>query len=178
MKSHLLAKRQICLDLNRYSNVVNSSAIKYSVQAKAIMLCDEPFTTDNGLLTPTHKMKRHQLRQKFKNDIQEMYKHLPQNMTQFLHETWHFLLFTYACHFVKMMVHYFIMKYGYLARSVWQNHVVTVIDYCGLFRKLPSNYKFKTRDFQKLRQFQCDVSYSMTEHFLVIIISLVRYRYQ
>lgn len=46
-------------------------------QAKAIMLCDEPFSVENGLLTPTHKMKRHQLRQKFKNDIQEMYKHLP-----------------------------------------------------------------------------------------------------
>ncbi|XP_065883666.1 long-chain-fatty-acid--CoA ligase 1-like [Dysidea avara] len=46
-------------------------------QAKAIMLYDEPFSVENGLLTPTQKMKRPQLRHKFKDDIQEMYKHLP-----------------------------------------------------------------------------------------------------
>jgi len=41
------------------------------------MLYDEPFSVENGLLTPTQKMKRPQLRHKFKDDIQEMYKHLP-----------------------------------------------------------------------------------------------------
>ena len=43
------------------------------MQAKDIYLCAEPFSVDNGLLTPTFKSKRPQLRKHFKPQIDDMY---------------------------------------------------------------------------------------------------------
>ena len=43
-------------------------------QVQAIHLEPEPFSIQNGLLTPTLKSKRPQLRQKFKPIMAEIYK--------------------------------------------------------------------------------------------------------
>jgi long-chain acyl-CoA synthetase len=43
------------------------------LQVKQIYLTHEQFTIDNGLLTPTMKAKRPQLRQKYEDVIRKMY---------------------------------------------------------------------------------------------------------
>lgn len=45
-------------------------------QVKDIFLYPEQFSVENGLLTPTFKAKRHELKVKFKSEIDEMYKNL------------------------------------------------------------------------------------------------------
>lgn len=42
-------------------------------QAKAIYLTPEQFTTENGLLTPTYKVKREVAKERFMDAIREMY---------------------------------------------------------------------------------------------------------
>jgi long-chain acyl-CoA synthetase len=44
---------------------------------KAIHLEPETFTVDNGLLTPTFKMKRKQLKDKYEREIERLYASLP-----------------------------------------------------------------------------------------------------
>ncbi|CAI0429903.1 unnamed protein product [Linum tenue] len=44
--------------------------------AKAVMLVGEPFTLENGLLTPTFKIKRAQAKEYFQSAITEMYQGL------------------------------------------------------------------------------------------------------
>lgn len=46
-------------------------------QAKRIVLDSEPFTVEQGLLTPTLKSKRISLREFYKNEIISMYKDVP-----------------------------------------------------------------------------------------------------
>ena len=46
-------------------------------QAKAIKLVVEPFSVENGLLTPTFKLKRPALKERFMEDFVEMYSQLP-----------------------------------------------------------------------------------------------------
>jgi long-chain acyl-CoA synthetase len=41
---------------------------------RAVTLVTEPWTIENGLLTPTLKLKRGPLRNKFADEIQQMYK--------------------------------------------------------------------------------------------------------
>lgn len=43
---------------------------------KDVYLTDDAFTVENNLLTPTFKMKRNVVREYFKPQIDEMYKHL------------------------------------------------------------------------------------------------------
>ena len=50
--------------------------LKSFEQVKAIHLHPEPFTAENGLVTPTFKLKRPQLRGKFGEQISDMYKSL------------------------------------------------------------------------------------------------------
>jgi len=40
---------------------------------KAIRIHDDLFTAENGLLTPTFKMKRHEAKKLFQNEIDSMY---------------------------------------------------------------------------------------------------------
>lgn len=44
---------------------------------KAISLEHDPFTPENELLTPTYKLKRPQLKEKYKQVIDQLYKNLP-----------------------------------------------------------------------------------------------------
>lgn len=44
---------------------------------KAIHLSDKPFTVEDGLLTPTFKLKRLQAREKFEKEIERMYAEMP-----------------------------------------------------------------------------------------------------
>lgn len=62
--------------LNSIEQVVkiNAFAMFYNFKVKAIHLITEPFTAENGLLTPTLKNKRPQLRKHYNNEIQEMYR--------------------------------------------------------------------------------------------------------
>ena len=45
---------------------------------KAIYLSEKPFTVEDGLLTPTFKLKRQQARDKFEKEIEQMYAEMPQ----------------------------------------------------------------------------------------------------
>ena len=47
------------------------------LQAKAIMLCSELFSVENGLLTPTFKLKRIALKSKFMETFVKLYNQLP-----------------------------------------------------------------------------------------------------
>ena len=51
--------------------------MRVSVQAKAIMLCSEPFSVENGLLTPTFKLKRVALKNRFMESFVKLYSQLP-----------------------------------------------------------------------------------------------------
>jgi len=48
----------------------------YSFQVKDIYLHPDPFSVQNGLLTPTMKSKRPQLKAYFKPQIEDMYSKL------------------------------------------------------------------------------------------------------
>ena len=47
------------------------------VQAKAIMLLDEPFSVENGYLTPTFKTKRPTVKKAFMDVFVKLYSELP-----------------------------------------------------------------------------------------------------
>lgn len=50
-------------------------------KVKAIRLVTELFSVDNGLLTPTFKIKRPALRQKYTEEISKLYNELSQRAT-------------------------------------------------------------------------------------------------
>jgi long-chain acyl-CoA synthetase len=43
---------------------------------KSIRLCSELFSLENGLFTPTFKLKRFEAKKKFEKEIQQMYAEL------------------------------------------------------------------------------------------------------
>jgi long-chain acyl-CoA synthetase len=43
-------------------------------QVKVIEIVKEPFTIENGLLTPTHKVRRYAIEKKYKEIFQKIYK--------------------------------------------------------------------------------------------------------
>jgi long-chain acyl-CoA synthetase len=59
--------------LNSMEKLGRSNDFKGFEVIKKIYLSPEPFTTENDLITPTQKVKRHVAKNYFKNQIEEMY---------------------------------------------------------------------------------------------------------
>ncbi|EDW95404.1 long-chain-fatty-acid--CoA ligase 5 isoform X1 [Drosophila yakuba] len=64
------------LIMNDMLNWGKQSGLKSFEQVKDIYLHPDPFSVQNGLLTPTFKAKRPQLKSYFKPQLEDMYKHL------------------------------------------------------------------------------------------------------
>jgi long-chain acyl-CoA synthetase len=56
-----------------FANVGKESGLKPYELVKALKISTEPFGTENDLATPTFKLKRLQLLQHFKKEIEELY---------------------------------------------------------------------------------------------------------
>jgi long-chain acyl-CoA synthetase len=63
--------------LQEVQSVSKASGLHGFEIPKAIHLDSEPFSVDNGLLTPTFKLKRQQARDKYEKQIEAMYASLP-----------------------------------------------------------------------------------------------------
>lgn len=72
-KSHSL-NAAILADIKSLSKAGNLNSLEV---VKAIHLDHEPFTVENGLLTPTFKMKRKQMKDKYEKEIELLYASLP-----------------------------------------------------------------------------------------------------
>lgn len=57
-------------------NTVLHLETTFILQVKDIYLHPDPFSIQNGLLTPSLKMKRPQLKDYFKPQIEDLYRHL------------------------------------------------------------------------------------------------------
>jgi long-chain acyl-CoA synthetase len=68
--------RQIVFD--DMKSIAKSSGLMSYEQVKSIYLFSEPFSLENGLATPTMKVKRNEVRNYFKKQINEMYEELAQ----------------------------------------------------------------------------------------------------
>ena len=67
-------KATILAEIKKLSKEGNLNSLEV---VKAIHLEPELFSVENGLLTPTFKMKRQQLKQKYEREIEQMYASLP-----------------------------------------------------------------------------------------------------
>ncbi|KAI8144056.1 hypothetical protein BJV82DRAFT_578117 [Fennellomyces sp. T-0311] len=75
--SELINNKQVTkLVLERLTLVGKQGGLRGFEFAKAIRLVNEPFTIENGLLTPTLKVKRPQARKHFEKQIAELYEEL------------------------------------------------------------------------------------------------------
>jgi len=61
--------------LKEMQDIAKEAGLKSFEQVKDIHVCSEPFTLENGLLTPTFKTKRPALRQYFQDTINDLYNH-------------------------------------------------------------------------------------------------------
>jgi long-chain acyl-CoA synthetase len=75
--------RQLCADpraraavLADMDSIGNEAQLRGFEFVKAIALVAEPFTLENGLLTPTFKVKRPQAKVYFAKEIKDMYEEL------------------------------------------------------------------------------------------------------
>ncbi|XP_061175282.1 long-chain-fatty-acid--CoA ligase 1-like isoform X2 [Saccostrea echinata] len=66
-------KKEILADMTKYGKAGGLHSFE---QVKDIFLHPDLFSVENGLLTPTFKAKRHELKVKFKSQIDEMYTQL------------------------------------------------------------------------------------------------------
>ncbi|KAI1729312.1 long-chain-fatty-acid--CoA ligase 5 [Ditylenchus destructor] len=66
-----LTLEHVLLDLQKLGKEQKLNSIE---QAKKLYIEPEPFTLENGLLTPTLKSKRPELRRKYKDIMQNLYK--------------------------------------------------------------------------------------------------------
>jgi len=66
-------RARVLTELNKVGKKLGLNSLE---QVKAIYISSEPFTIDNGLLTPTMKLKRPQLRKHFHTIIEDLYKDL------------------------------------------------------------------------------------------------------
>lgn len=69
-----LLKEDIMTDIR---NLSKSSGLKGFETIKSIHLDHEPLSVENGMLTPTFKLKRKQIQDKYQSMIDEMYKNSP-----------------------------------------------------------------------------------------------------
>ena len=67
-------KQAILADIKKVSKAGSLNSLE---MVKAIHLDSEPFSVENGLLTPTFKMKRKQMKDKYEKEIEAMYASLP-----------------------------------------------------------------------------------------------------
>lgn len=56
--------------LERAAKAKNLAPIEF---VKRVVISNEPFTKENGLLTNTQKLKRHEIREKFSQELREVY---------------------------------------------------------------------------------------------------------
>lgn len=66
-------KKAVLEDVNK---IGRAAGLKSFELIKDLKLCADPWTVEDGLLTPTFKTKRPQLKQKFEKDIQNLYEKL------------------------------------------------------------------------------------------------------
>uniref|UniRef100_A0A915J4X0 long-chain-fatty-acid--CoA ligase n=1 Tax=Romanomermis culicivorax TaxID=13658 RepID=A0A915J4X0_ROMCU len=65
------------LILNEMKTVAKEAKLNSFEEVKAIYICGEPFTVENGLLTPTFKSKRQALKQRFAKQLEYLYASMP-----------------------------------------------------------------------------------------------------
>ena len=51
-----------------------NSRLSQIEKVRHIIVADEPFTTENGLMTPTLKIKRHKILQNYKQKLESLYR--------------------------------------------------------------------------------------------------------
>lgn len=67
-------RKSILADIKQISEANNLNSLEV---VRAIHLSSELFSVENGLLTPTFKIKRKQMKDKFEREIEMMYASLP-----------------------------------------------------------------------------------------------------
>jgi len=66
-------KRAVLADLGRVASI---AGLKGFEKVKDVFLSGEPFSSDNGMLTPTMKAKRNSIQKHFQAQIDDMYSRL------------------------------------------------------------------------------------------------------
>ena len=66
-------KKAVLEDVNKLGR---AAGLKSFELIKDLKLCVDPWTVEAGLLTPTFKTKRPQMKEKFETDIKAMYEKL------------------------------------------------------------------------------------------------------
>ncbi|SPO31184.1 related to Long-chain-fatty-acid--CoA ligase 6 [Ustilago trichophora] len=67
--------------LDQYTKIAQNNKLKGFEYIKGLYLTMEPFSVENGLLTPTFKVKRHEAVKHFKDQIEAMYAKGPLNVS-------------------------------------------------------------------------------------------------
>ena len=63
--------------------IAKKSGLMSYEKVKNVYLFDELFSLDNGLATPTLKLKRVNLRSRFKDVVADLYKEIPKSNSKF-----------------------------------------------------------------------------------------------
>ncbi|KAK6061705.1 hypothetical protein COOONC_00629 [Cooperia oncophora] len=63
--------------LKKLNQTAKSKKLESIELIKEIHLTSEEFTAGNGLVTPTLKLRRHLLKQRFEKEIEKMYNSIP-----------------------------------------------------------------------------------------------------
>lgn len=67
--------------LDQYTKIAKNNKLKGFEYIKGLYLTMEPFSVENGLLTPTFKVKRHEAVKQFKDQIEAVYARGPANIS-------------------------------------------------------------------------------------------------
>ncbi|XP_062520906.1 long-chain-fatty-acid--CoA ligase 1-like [Corticium candelabrum] len=72
--NELCSKKEVRLALlDLLTTKGKEASLKGFEMVKAVCICPEPFSVENGLLTPTLKKKRRDIERRFRDDIDRMY---------------------------------------------------------------------------------------------------------